>query len=53
MSKILSTGICWDFVEAFWNTRLTTGQYRCYDGMLYLLALLETSGNFRIYTPPA
>jgi oligosaccharide reducing-end xylanase len=27
------------------------GRWRYYDGMLYLLALLHASGNFRIYTP--
>jgi len=39
------------FVEALWNTRPPTGQWRYYDGMLYLMALLHCSGEFRIWTP--
>lgn len=41
----------WDFIEEFWNTPLTTGQYRYYDGLLQMFALLMLSGNFRIYAP--
>jgi len=43
--------IRWEFVKAFWNTPLTEGLYRYYDNMLYLMALLQLSGNFRIYSP--
>lgn len=43
--------IAWDFIEEFWNTPLATGQYRYYDGLLQMMALLQLSGNFRIYTP--
>jgi oligosaccharide reducing-end xylanase len=39
------------FVESLWNTPTPTGQYRYYDGMLYLLALLHCGGEFRIWTP--
>jgi len=39
------------FVEAFWNAPVPTGQYRYYDGMLYLLAMLHCSGEFRIWPP--
>lgn len=38
-----------EFVEEFWNLPLPSGTYRYYDGMLYMLGLLEVSGNFRIY----
>ncbi|RMG85016.1 MAG: hypothetical protein D6712_10185 [Chloroflexi bacterium] len=41
----------WEFVEEFWNTPIPTGQYRYYDGLLYMLALLQLSGNYQIYTP--
>jgi endo-1,4-beta-D-glucanase Y len=27
------------------------GQYRYYDGLLLLMALLQLSGNFRAYAP--
>jgi oligosaccharide reducing-end xylanase len=39
------------FVEALWNTPLPTGQWRYYDGMLYLLAMLHCSGEFQIWSP--
>jgi oligosaccharide reducing-end xylanase len=39
------------FVEALWNTPPPTGQWRYYDGMLYLLAWLHCSGEFRIWMP--
>lgn len=38
-----------DFVEALWNVSIPTGKYRYYDGMLYMLGMLQVSGNFRIY----
>jgi oligosaccharide reducing-end xylanase len=42
-----------DFVEEFWNTPIPSGPYRYYDGMLYMLGMLQVSGNFRIYDPSA
>jgi oligosaccharide reducing-end xylanase len=39
------------FVEAFWDTPIPAGQFRYYDGMLYLLGLLHCSGEFRIWAP--
>jgi oligosaccharide reducing-end xylanase len=50
-SLAASDAIRWDFVEEFWNTPIPAGQYRYYDGLLYMLALLNLSGNFRIYEP--
>jgi oligosaccharide reducing-end xylanase len=38
-----------EFVEALWNAPIPTGRYRYYDGMLTLLALLDASGEFRIW----
>jgi len=38
-----------DFVEQLWNVEIPTGQYRYYGGMLYMLGLLQVSGNFKIY----
>jgi oligosaccharide reducing-end xylanase len=40
-----------DFVEELWNTSIPSGSDRYYDGMLYMLAMLQVSGNFRIYDP--
>ena len=39
------------FVDALWDTPIPSGQWRYYDGMLYMLALLHVSGNFRAYAP--
>jgi oligosaccharide reducing-end xylanase len=39
------------FVQALWDTTVPSGKWRYYDGMLYMLALLHASGNFRIYAP--
>ncbi|MGD0174419.1 MAG: glycosyl hydrolase family 8 [Anaerolineales bacterium] len=39
------------FVEALWNTKIPSGQWRYYDGLLYLLGLLHVSGEFQIYLP--
>lgn len=39
------------FVEALWNTPVPSGKYRYYDGMLYMLAMLNCSGQFRIWSP--
>jgi len=39
------------FVAELWNTAVPTGLYRYYDGMLYMLAMLQVSGNFKIYDP--
>jgi oligosaccharide reducing-end xylanase len=38
------------FVDALWDLQPPTGKWRYYDGLLYTLALLHVSGNFRIYT---
>jgi oligosaccharide reducing-end xylanase len=37
------------FIEDFWNISMTTGQYRYYDGCLYMMSLLHLSGNFKAY----
>ncbi len=38
------------FVRALWDTPVPSGKWRYYDGMLYMLGLLQASGSFRIYT---
>ena len=39
------------FVQALWNCPTPTGEWRYYDGMLYLLAFLHCSGEFRVWNP--
>jgi len=41
----------WNFVDRLYNQALPTGQYRYYDGLLHMLALLHASGNFKIWKP--
>ncbi len=38
-----------EFVQELWNLTVPEGAARYYDGMLYLLAMLQVSGNFKIY----
>ncbi len=40
-----------DFVKELWNTSVPDGVGRYYDGLLYMLAMLQVSGNFKIYDP--
>jgi len=40
------------FVEQFWDTPVPTGQWRYYDGTLYMLAMLHCSGQFKIRVKP-
>lgn len=40
-----------EFVQALWDTKIPTGKWRYYDGLLYFLALLHVSGKFQIYAP--
>ncbi len=46
-----TTGQAPTFVEALWDVQIPSGRWRYYDGLLYALALLHVSGNFRIYPP--
>ena len=39
------------FVEALWNAQIPSGQFRYYDGMWYMMGLLHSSGEFRVWTP--
>lgn len=39
------------FVRRLWEQKMPDGRHRYYDGLLTMLALLEVSGNFRIYGP--
>jgi oligosaccharide reducing-end xylanase len=41
------------FVARLWELEIPRGQFRYYNGLLYLLGLLETGGRFRSYAPPA
>jgi oligosaccharide reducing-end xylanase len=40
-----------DFVEALWDLPVPSGEWRYYDGMLYMMSMLHCSGEFRVWTP--
>jgi oligosaccharide reducing-end xylanase len=42
-------GLASPFVDRLWKMAMPAGHYRYYNGMLYFIALLETSGRFKIY----
>ncbi len=42
-------GLAPKFVQALWDAPIPSGQWRYYDGMLYLMALLHVSGKFKAY----
>ncbi|WP_299254182.1 glycosyl hydrolase family 8, partial [uncultured Cytophaga sp.] len=46
-----NTTLATPFVQEFWNVGVPTGTYRYYDGMLYLLGMLNCSGNFKVWKP--
>ncbi|MCX6132922.1 MAG: glycosyl hydrolase family 8 [Ignavibacteriales bacterium] len=40
-----------EFVAELWNTSVPNGLYRYYDGLLYMMAMLQVNGSFKIYDP--
>ena len=40
-----------EFVRALWDAPIPRGQWRYYDGMLYMFGLLHASGQYRIWAP--
>jgi len=40
-----------EFIDAVWSSYPPSGKWRYYNGMLYMFALLDLSGNYRIYLP--
>lgn len=40
-----------EFVKELWEMEIPKGEGRYYDGLLYMLAMLQVSGNFKIYEP--
>jgi oligosaccharide reducing-end xylanase len=52
MSLAADHPIARDFTEALWNTPVPSDfNERYYDGLLYLMAILHCSGEFRIWHP--
>jgi len=45
----LPTADATPFLQAAWDTGTPTGQYRYYDGTLYMLSMLYLTGTFRLF----
>lgn len=41
------------FTQRLWDAPTPTGKWRYYDGLLTMLGLLQASGRFQIFDPPA
>jgi endo-1,4-beta-D-glucanase Y len=41
----------WEFIDQLYNTNTPSGQYRYYDGLLYMMSLLHVGGQFKAYLP--
>ncbi|MFZ5891383.1 MAG: glycosyl hydrolase family 8 [Myxococcota bacterium] len=37
------------FLQILWDMKIPTGQYRYYDGLIYMLSMLHVGGRFKIY----
>ncbi|MBC7389079.1 MAG: polysaccharide deacetylase family protein [Opitutaceae bacterium] len=48
---VTNTALSTPFVQELWNVGIPSGTYRYYDGMLYMLGLLNVSGNFKAWKP--
>lgn len=42
----------WSYVRAAFDQAIPAGQYRYYNGMVYMLALLHITGNFKAWGSP-
>ncbi len=40
-----------EYLNKLWSTTAPSGQWRYYNGMVYMLSMLHASGNFKIYKP--
>ncbi|MDQ3239629.1 MAG: glycosyl hydrolase family 8 [bacterium] len=49
VSHAASRPIAWEFVNELWKQEPPVGRWRYYDGTIYMMSLLHTSGNYRIY----
>lgn len=40
----------WPFIDEFFDTPIPSGQFRYYDGLLYMMSFMHLSGNFKAIT---
>jgi uncharacterized protein YjdB len=48
-SLALADAKVWPFIDEFYDTPIPSGQYRYYDGLLYMMSYMHLSGNFKAY----
>ncbi len=48
-SLALSDAKVWPFIDELFDTPIPSGQYRYYDGLLYMMSYMHLSGNFKAY----
>lgn len=41
----------WSFINTLWGMSIPAGQYRYYDGLLYMFGLLNAAGEYKIWKP--
>lgn len=46
-SLVATNPVAAEFVDELWALEPPSGQWRYYDGLLYLMSMLHVSGNFR------
>ncbi len=50
-SLAATTPKAWEFVEELWNLQIPSGQWRYYNGLLYMMSLMHLGGQFQIISP--
>jgi endo-1,4-beta-D-glucanase Y len=50
-SLALADAKVWPFIDEFFDMPIPSGQYRYYDGLLYMMSYMHLSGNFKVYKP--
>jgi endo-1,4-beta-D-glucanase Y len=48
-SLALADAKVWPFIDELFDTAIPSGQYRYYDGLLYMMSYMHLSGNFKAY----
>jgi endo-1,4-beta-D-glucanase Y len=48
-SLALADAKVWPFIDELFDTPIPSGQYRYYDGLLYMMSYMHLSGNFKAY----
>lgn len=50
-SLALADAKVWPFVDELFTTAIPSGQYRYYDGLLYMMSFMHVAGEFKVWKP--